>query len=119
MALQVPQAGQGGRGGPVRGTQRGPCPKGAPVPLENLSPLPANSVFRASTNFSRIRSFCRGGAGQDSEAATCQALGCVYGTSGGRPHFINRSCALSKVVQPQQQSQTLPVGHGLGVLKEA
>lgn len=31
------------------------------VPRENLSPLPANSVFRASTNFSRIFSFCRWG----------------------------------------------------------
>lgn len=33
--------------------------RGADIPRENLSPLPANSVFRASTNFSRIFSFCR------------------------------------------------------------
>lgn len=53
------------------------------VPRENLSPLPANSVFRASTNFSRIFSFCRRGGSRLRLRGLPCARPCAGHTTGG------------------------------------
>lgn len=88
------------------------------IPRENLSPLPANSVFRASTNFSRIFSFWRTGGSRP------RLRGWLWARPGVSsvfqvdimtpPHFTDEEaeaqsggCALFKVMQPQWQSQGL------------
>lgn len=95
---------------------------GEDIPRENLSPLPENSVFRASTNFSRIFSFCRRGwSRQRFRGLQCvrpcaghpEGLSSLSLPGGHRhPHFTEetgsgRGWASFQVARPQWQSQGL------------